>query len=71
MATKKVTVEIPEVPAVVETTDKKLPVRRVLKTYEGGGQVAACGKCGARLVNVEERIKCKFCWNCGTPVIWR
>ena len=50
---------------VVETADQQL-VKRVIK--EG---VARCGNCGVRLVNVEERIKCKFCWNCGKPVLWR
>jgi len=43
----------------------------VLKEYIGGGVYAACGNCGVRLVNVEERIKCKFCWNCGKRVIWK
>jgi hypothetical protein len=33
--------------------------------------VAVCGKCGMRLVNVEERIKCRFCWFCGAPVKWK
>ena len=64
MTDKKKTVE-------VETAEQKLvPVRRVVKTYPDGRQYAACAKCGVKLVNVEERIRCKFCWNCGTPVRW-
>ena len=71
MAKKQTAVEIPEVPAAIETADQELGVRRVLKEYIGGGVYAACGNCGVRLVNVEERIKCKFCWNCGKRVIWK
>jgi hypothetical protein len=56
----------------VETAEQQLvPALRVIKTYPGGEKYAACAKCGVKLVNVEERIKCKFCWNCGTPVKWR
>jgi predicted amidophosphoribosyltransferase len=46
--------------------DDHLLVRR--KIVDG---VAICGNCGVRLVNVEERIRCKFCWNCGKPILWR
>ena len=55
----------------VETADLPLAVRRVIKTYESGERYAACGNCGVKLVNIEERVKCKFCWNCGRPVIWK
>ena len=56
----------------VETADQKLAVRRVLKPEADGiGRYAVCGNCGARLVNVEERIKCRYCWYCGRPIIWK
>ena len=56
----------------VETADQKLAVRRVLKQDACGvGMYAVCGNCGARLVNVEERIKCRYCWYCGRPIIWK
>jgi len=55
----------------VETADLPLAVRRVLKQDAYGNKYAACGNCGARLVNVEERIRCRFCWCCGRPVIWK
>lgn len=55
----------------VETADVKLGVRRVLKPDAWGNKYAACGNCGCRIVNVEERVKCKFCWNCGVPIIWK
>ena len=55
----------------VETADLPLAVRRVLKPDAYGNNYAACGNCGARLVNVEERIKCRFCWCCGRPIIWK
>ena len=55
------------VPEAVETADQKLAIRRVV-TPNGE---AVCGKCGVRIINVEERIRCKFCWNCGTPVRWK
>lgn len=67
MADKKnkvYTVEPPEY--MCETADRKFAVRRIVK--DGA---AVCGNCGVRLVNVEERIRCKYCWNCGTPVRWR
>ena len=52
----------------VETAEQQLvPVRKTI----GADGYARCGKCGVRIVNVEERIKCKFCWNCGTPVRWK
>ena len=55
----------------VETADVKLGVKRVLRPDASGSMCAVCGKCGCRLVNVEERVKCKFCWNCGVPIIWK
>ena len=58
--------EIPEM-ITAETADQKLAVLRRINQY---GE-AVCGSCGAHLVNVEERIKCKFCWNCGKPVRWK
>ena len=77
MATKKTTntarvVEKPEGPLVakltpVETAEQKLSVMRKI----GPDGYAICGKCGVHLVNVEERIRCKYCWNCGTPVRWK
>ena len=33
--------------------------------------VARCGNCGCRLVNVEARIKCRFCWYCGKAILWK
>ena len=51
---------------VGETADKKLIVRRKI----GPDGYAICGICGVHLVNVEERIRCKYCWNCGTKVKW-
>ena len=72
MAVKKKTeIEIPEAPVQVETADQDMGVRRVLKEYIGGGVYAACGNCGCRLVNVEERVKCRYCWNCGRKVLWK
>ena len=50
---------------IVETADQQL-VKRVIK--EG---VAVCGHCGKRLVNFEGTVKCRFCWFCGKPVLWR
>ena len=67
--TKVYTVEPPEY--MCETADRKFAVRRVLKPDALGNNYAACRKCGCRLVNVEERIRCKYCWNCGTPVRWK
>ena len=55
----------------VETADQKLGVLRVLKPDAHGNIYAACGVCGCRLVNVEERIRCKYCWHCGTLVRWK
>ena len=40
----------------VETADVKLGVRRVLKPDAWGNKYAACGNCGCRIVNVEERV---------------
>ena len=71
MATKKVSVEIPESPAVVETADQQMGVRRVLLKDANGNMYAACGNCNVRLVNVEERVKCAYCWHCGKRVIWK
>ena len=51
----------------VETADQKLSVRRQI----GPDGYAICGKCGVHIVNVEERIRCKYCWNCGTLIKWR
>ena len=65
MAEKKAKIFKAE-PATVEVADDHLLVRR--KIVNG---VAICGNCGVRLVNVEERIRCKFCWNCGKPILWR
>ena len=71
MAEKKTKVYTAEPPEFMcETADQKFAVRRVLKPG-ADGMYAACGKCGCRLVNVEERVRCKYCWNCGTPVRWR
>ena len=55
----------------VETADVKLGVRRVVKPDGSGINTAFCGNCGSRLVNVEERVKCRFCWYCGVPIIWK
>ena len=55
----------------VETADQKLGVLRVLKPDASGKMYAACGNCGCRLVNVEERVKCRYCWYCGTLVRWK
>lgn len=60
-------VEIPEQMITAETADQKLAVMRKINQH---GE-AVCGNCGVHLVNVEERIKCKFCWNCGKPVRWK
>lgn len=51
----------------VETADIPLQVMRVI----GPDGYARCGHCGVRLVNVEERIKCRYCWYCGKPVKWK
>ena len=67
MAEKKRAISITE----VETADQKLAVRRILKPDAYGVNYAACGNCGCRLVNVEERVRCKYCWNCGVPIIWK
>lgn len=50
---------------IVETADQQL-VRRQIK--EG---VAVCGHCGKRLVNFDGTVKCRFCWFCGKPVLWK
>ena len=63
----KIKLEKPENEEVIETADKKLIVRRRKIGKDG---YAICGVCGVHLVNVEERIKCKYCWNCGTKVMW-
>lgn len=55
----------------VETADQVLGVLRVLKTDASGMKYAACGNCGCRLVNVEERVKCRYCWYCGKLVRWK
>ena len=55
------------IPQEVETADQKLSVRRVVNPNGD----AVCGKCGVRIVNIEARVRCKFCWNCGTPVRWK
>ena len=55
----------------VETAEQKLGVMRVLKPDHLGNPYAACGNCGVRLVNVEERVKCRFCWYCGVPIRWK
>ena len=72
MATrKKITaVEIPEAGMEAETADQALGVKRVLLLDAYGGRYAACGNCHARLVNVEERVKCLYCWYCGKKVRW-
>lgn len=41
----------------VEMADVKLGVKRVLKPDAWGNKYAACGNCGCRLVNVEERVR--------------
>ena len=52
----------------VETAELQLlPVMKKI----GPDGYAICGNCGVHLVNVEERIKCKYCWNCGRPVKWK
>ena len=54
--------------AQVETAELQLlPVMKKI----GPDGYAICGNCGVHLVNVEERIKCKYCWNCGRPVKWK
>ena len=55
----------------VETADLPLAVRRVIKQDACGDNYTACGNCGCRLVNVEERVKCRYCWYCGRPIIWK
>lgn len=67
MAKKQTTIETREKPVAVETADVPLQVMRVI----GPDGYARCGHCGVRLVNVEERIKCRFCWYCGKPVKWK
>ena len=72
MAEKKArmtAVEIPEVPAAAETADE-IGVKRKIMLDAYGGRYAACGNCGCRLVNVEERVRCRYCWCCGKRVIW-
>ena len=54
-----------------ETADVKMGVKRVLKPDEYGQMYAACGNCGCRLVNVEERVKCIYCWHCGVKIVWK
>ena len=55
----------------VETAEQKLvPSMPVLRKIGEDGY-ARCGSCGCRLVNVEERVKCRFCWYCGAPVRWK
>ena len=67
MAEKKAkVVNIPGSPAIVIETADQAPVRRALVNG-----VAVCGKCGVRLVDFDGVHKCKFCWNCGKPVLWR
>lgn len=67
MAEKKAkVVNIPGSPAnVIETADQA-PIRRVI--LDGA---AVCGSCGKPLVDFSGRIKCRFCWYCGKPVLWR
>lgn len=67
MAAKKIAVEIPEAHAKAETADQDLGIMKVIRP-DG---YAVCGNCGVQLVNVEERIKCKYCWNCGKKVRWK
>jgi len=67
MAEKKTKVISPELASEIETADKKLAIRKQISP-DG---YAICGKCGVRVVNVEARIRCKYCWNCGTPIRWR
>ena len=69
MATRKrvIEAEIPEAPAAVETADQQIGIRRSI----GPDGYARCGHCGVRLVNVEERVKCKYCWYCGKKVLWK
>ena len=55
----------------VETADQQIGVLRVLKPDNLGQMYAACGNCGCRLVNVEERVKCRYCWYCGRLVRWK
>ena len=64
---KRITVEIPEAHVTAETADQDLGVRREI----GPDGYAVCGSCGARLVNVEERVKCRYCWYCGKKVRWK
>ena len=59
MTEKKKKVEI------VETADQE-PVRK--KIVDGA---AVCGNCGKPLVDFSGRVKCRYCWFCGKPVIWR
>ena len=55
----------------VETADQKMVASMPVMKKIGEDGYARCGSCGVRLVNVEERIRCKYCWNCGTPVRWK
>jgi len=50
----------------VETADQKL-IRRVINPKSE----AVCGRCGVRIVNVEKKIRCKYCWNCGGKIKWQ
>jgi len=59
MAEKKSKVEI------VETADQQLVRRQIVNG------VAVCGHCGKRLVDFDGRVKCRYCWFCGKPVLWR
>ena len=68
MAVKKKTeIEIPAAPVPVETADQDMGVRRVIRA-DG---YACCGHCGSPLVNVMERVKCRYCWFCGRKVLWK
>ena len=68
---RKTAIEIPEAPLDVETADEDMGVRRVILLDAYGGRYAACGNCNVRLVNVEERVKCLYCWHCGKKVLWK
>lgn len=67
MAEKKTNVKhVPGMPAIVIETADQEPVRK--KIVDGA---AVCGNCGKPLVDFSGRVKCRYCWFCGKPVLWR
>jgi len=49
----------------VETADLA-PVR--VKIVD---KVAKCGNCNMSLVDIVTNRKCRFCWYCGKPILWK